>query len=1052
MKLYLLTFGALLFASYGLTQSAEAPRPETPAVSDKRPIVLIAEVRADNGNITKETDAKIAKIRYGSLMFFRVDEKLTISPFSFMGDRFVPDLYVFIPPSNDFKIPQDFIDKVLRQQKAAVAENLQNLAWKETTYPEAFQVDGLGPLSTYQYNEFFRTTENWKPAWDEEYNEVLSELNKDPTNRKNLTRAMDFFWSKSCGARAVPFVERYLAAGGTLMPGGYWKFVDNLARIGRVEDARKWVQRIRQQFPGYDIIERSCQWTYVDCVYYFATVKRDLVASVEILVEAERQNFRYRPNAQAFVEAFIKAVKENRIAGSLHKLDAVWNLLWDNDAKRCLDTLRAGGIRPPQALLDACDASTHLKNSSYSIIGRCWTSVIGAEFIGEQLDKALAIAQAALAAAETEGQPIARFNALLNLVEYAQKSGALETECTAVDALLKLGGELGGAYAGWAKHCAGNMHEQLADYPSAIKVYKEVVTWAREHHEDELRGSAENFLARAESLHGAAIGAEQHLRKSVEWSERYGNIAGHENHNLGICLREQGKFEEAARVLERASRGFNNQNDLIPTKLALGQVYLRLKQPDKAEAQFEFAADRYAQLKGSRDHWIYMLGKAQVRKQKGDTAGAEEWIAKCLSAIETQRASLKDYHHRRTLWNNKYDAYDIAIEIALAKNDHKAAFQLAERSRSRALMDELGARFKAVPANPLIDLDSLQPVCAGFTVIVFFQCQERLLAWIVNQERAELVSLPVTAKETSTHVANACATLSGQRQPAGEQHWKASLQTLHQKIWAALASKLPKGTRLCIIPHQHLHYVPFQALHDGQAFLVEKHDLFYAPSGSALAALLTRPVRKNDFMVLFDPIVSADPKSPFHITETKEILALYPKASTFKFEKATVKNFKHAVLEAGIAHISAHGYYDAALPLNSGLLFNSDNKDRQEILRAQEIYEMKLSDCQLMVMSACVSSVGELAGGDEVTGLTRAFQAAGVPNVIGTLWPVKNEPTTRLMTAFYGHLSKKENDPVQALCEAQRQFLKTDLHPSHWAAFQVSGTGKPPTGDAKSQR
>jgi CHAT domain-containing protein len=103
---------------------------------------------------------------------------------------------------------------------------------------------------------------------------------------------------------------------------------------------------------------------------------------------------------------------------------------------------------------------------------------------------------------------------------------------------------------------------------------------------------------------------------------------------------------------------------------------------------------------------------------------------------------------------------------------------------------------------------------------------------------------------------------------------------------------------------------------------------------------------------------------------------------------------------------------------------------------------MRLNDCRLVVMSACVSSVGELAGGDEVTGLTRAFQTAGAPDVIGTLWPVDNAATTSLMTAFYEEFQKDGSDPVKALCSAQRRTLKTLDHPRLWAAFELFGAGR----------
>jgi CHAT domain-containing protein len=93
-------------------------------------------------------------------------------------------------------------------------------------------------------------------------------------------------------------------------------------------------------------------------------------------------------------------------------------------------------------------------------------------------------------------------------------------------------------------------------------------------------------------------------------------------------------------------------------------------------------------------------------------------------------------------------------------------------------------------------------------------------------------------------------------------------------------------------------------------------------------------------------------------------------------------------------------------------------------------------------MSACVSSVGDLQQGDEVTGVTRAFQVAGVPNIIGSLWPVENDATMELMTLFHKSLGGSK-DPVAALKFAQTTMARKKLPIVQWAAFGLTGRGSP---------
>jgi CHAT domain-containing protein len=140
--------------------------------------------------------------------------------------------------------------------------------------------------------------------------------------------------------------------------------------------------------------------------------------------------------------------------------------------------------------------------------------------------------------------------------------------------------------------------------------------------------------------------------------------------------------------------------------------------------------------------------------------------------------------------------------------------------------------------------------------------------------------------------------------------------------------------------------------------------------------------------------------------------------------------------------VSSHGYYNPWLPLGSGLVFAGPGGRGDELLKARDIYKMRLEGTQLLVMSACVSSVGDYGNGDEVTGLTRAFQVAGIPNVIGSLWPVENEATIELMTLFHKNLTAT-GSPAISLRQAQRDMIRKGATIVKWAPFELTGLGDP---------
>ena len=74
-------------------------------------------------------------------------------------------------------------------------------------------------------------------------------------------------------------------------------------------------------------------------------------------------------------------------------------------------------------------------------------------------------------------------------------------------------------------------------------------------------------------------------------------------------------------------------------------------------------------------------------------------------------------------------------------------------------------------------------------------------------------------------------------------------------------------------------------------------------------------------------------------------------------------------------------------------------------------------------------------------GLTRAFQYAGVPRVVASLWPVQDRATAELMTRFYRAMWRDHLSPSAALREAQRSLRADPRYrdPYSWAGFVLQG-------------
>jgi CHAT domain-containing protein len=113
----------------------------------------------------------------------------------------------------------------------------------------------------------------------------------------------------------------------------------------------------------------------------------------------------------------------------------------------------------------------------------------------------------------------------------------------------------------------------------------------------------------------------------------------------------------------------------------------------------------------------------------------------------------------------------------------------------------------------------------------------------------------------------------------------------------------------------------------------------------------------------------------------------------------------------------------------SGIAFAGANRpfraDREDgILTALEALQLDLSGTELLVLSACESSLGIRTQGEGLLGLQRAFQVAGARSLISSLWQVGDAPTAALMEEFYANLWERRLPRIEALQQAQIALLR----------------------------
>ncbi|WP_308368713.1 CHAT domain-containing protein [Streptomyces sp. ISL-36] len=179
--------------------------------------------------------------------------------------------------------------------------------------------------------------------------------------------------------------------------------------------------------------------------------------------------------------------------------------------------------------------------------------------------------------------------------------------------------------------------------------------------------------------------------------------------------------------------------------------------------------------------------------------------------------------------------------------------------------------------------------------------------------------------------------------------------------------------------------------------------------------------------------------------EVEALRALLP-TDVLYGEGATFDQVMAALPDHPCVHFACHGVSEPADP-SAGRLLVHDHSTRP--LTVRQIARLDLPAARLAVLSACETARADGDLADESIHITSAFQLAGYPHAVGTLWPVHDAVAVRVTRLLYRGLLTDDCDdgPAlddrrtaaalhQAVRECRAAFAAS---PSLWAAHVHAG-------------
>ncbi|PAU94714.1 hypothetical protein CK503_04365 [Aliifodinibius salipaludis] len=386
------------------------------------------------------------------------------------------------------------------------------------------------------------------------------------------------------------------------------------------------------------------------------------------------------------------------------------------------------------------------------------------------------------------------------------------------------------------------------------------------------------------------------------------------------------------------------------------------------------------------------------------------------------------------------------------------------------------------PPKPITLKQAQNSVDEQTAILEYALAGNELLAFMISREdvRVETISRSSNTEELATELTTMVtnfkdAILSN----ASRTRLRSQSTALYNILLKPFENDLENFSNLTIVPDGALAYLPFEAISQGDQYLIENFNIKYVPSLTSLTLLKDpqSPARKNLLAVAGSNFVRNNDRGlqrdnlnnlPSTLIEVDSIATHFKNASILKDEQISEGALKNLLRQNNYqyVHLATHGIIDENQPNRSGLALSTDSEisassTEDGMLHSSEIFGMNINS-DMVVLSACNTGLGKIVGGEGMLGMQRSFFYAGTSTVVVSLWNVYDRSTASFMNEFYKSLLQQDTTTgwidgtlrwigweqsipfgtkAKAMREAKLKMIKHPLfnHPVYWAPFIVVG-------------
>jgi CHAT domain-containing protein/Tfp pilus assembly protein PilF len=654
---------------------------------------------------------------------------------------------------------------------------------------------------------------------------------------------------------------------------------------------------------------------------------------------------------------------------------------------------------------------------------------------------------------------------------------------------LKISGEIGDK-KGMAntRRNIGFVHYSQGNYAQALKHYRESLKISGEIGDKKVIAYTQSNIGLVYASQGDYTQALEHYRESLKIRQEIGDEEGVAEafSGIGSVHYSQGDYTQARQELANAivaveelrGRVVGNeqqQQQFFQLKLSPYRQMIGLLMDEKNGVEAFGYAER---VKGRALLDTLETGRVELTKAMTDSEQAEE---RSLNA-EVVSLNTRIYREKLRKQPDKAVLSDLEARREKARASYEA-FQISLYAAHPELMIQRG-QMKPVSIS---EAGKLIPNL-GAAVVEYVVTEDKTYLFVLTKGQQSRAGRETSAEVPVLNVYTINIKQKDLAERVGRFHGRVTQKDfdfskpsreLYNLLIGPARADLKTKTSLIVVPDGVLWQVPFQTLQpSANHFLIQDYAISYAPSLTVLREMMNVKQKRQPYsgalstLVAFgnpdlDPTTAANRQAvytevladekllPLPQTEhlVKILSRLYGPDRSKIYVRAEAREDR-AKREAGTCRIlqfATHGILDNTNPMYSRLVMSQSGVDEHEdgMLEAWEIMKLDLN-AEMVILSACDTARGPVAGGEGMIGLAWAFFVAGCPTTVVSQWTVEVNSTTELMVEFHNRLKagfegrNSDVSKAEALRAAVLKLMRNPhyRHPFYWAPFVVIGDAR----------